>query len=93
MLDASAANLQMHFDYNPNDFSREQIKAICDYYSETLRAMAAAPELDSTKVALILGEERKKTLEEWNRTVTEIPAQLVHERFEAQAAANPARSR
>jgi hypothetical protein len=43
MLDASASELQMHFDYNPNDFSEEQIKAICDCYTETLRAMAAAP--------------------------------------------------
>jgi amino acid adenylation domain-containing protein len=89
MLDASAANLQMHFDYNPNDFSREQIQAICDYYSETLRAMAAAPELDSAKVTLIPSGERKRLLEEWNRTDAEIPAQLAHERFEEQAAAKP----
>jgi amino acid adenylation domain-containing protein len=89
MMDASAASLQMHFDYNPNDFPREQIQAICDYYGETLRAMAAAPELDQAKVALIPQEERKKVLNEWNNTAPEIPAQLVHERFEAQAAANP----
>jgi amino acid adenylation domain-containing protein len=89
MLDASAANLQLHFDYNPNDFSREQIKAICDYYGETLRAMAAAPELDSATVTLIPNEERKKLLNEWNDTAAEIPAQLVHERFETQVTANP----
>ncbi|HEY6229611.1 MAG TPA: amino acid adenylation domain-containing protein, partial [Verrucomicrobiae bacterium] len=89
MLDASAANLQLHFDYNPNDFSREQIQSICDYYSETLRAMAAAPELDHAKVALIPSEERKKALNEWNTTTAEIPAQLVHQQIEAQAAANP----
>jgi amino acid adenylation domain-containing protein len=89
MLDASAANLQLHFDYNPNDFSREQIKAICDYYGETLRAMAAAPELDNAKVALIPNDERKKALNEWNATTAEIPTQLVHERFEVEAAENP----
>jgi amino acid adenylation domain-containing protein len=89
MLDASAANLQMHYDYNPNDFSREQIQAICDYFSETLRAMAAAPESDQGKVALIPNEERKKVLNEWNATAMEIPTQLVHEQFEARAKENP----
>lgn len=89
MLDASAANLQMHYDYNPNDFAREQIKAICDYYTETLRAMAAAPELDNAKVALIPGEERKKLLGEWNNTAAEIPTPLIYERFESHAATSP----
>jgi amino acid adenylation domain-containing protein len=89
MLDASAANLQMHFDYNPNDFSRRQIEAICEYYCETLRAMASAPESDHAKLALVPTEERNKILQEWNATAAEIPAQLVHERFEAQAAENP----
>lgn len=89
MLDASAANLQMHYDYNPNDFSGEQIRAICDYYSETLRAMAAAPELDNAKVALIPSDERKKVLNEWNATAAEIPAELVHECVEARSKETP----
>jgi amino acid adenylation domain-containing protein len=89
MLDASAANLQMHFDYNPNDFPREQIQAICDYFAETLRAMAAAPEAEQAKVALVPPAERKETLNAWNETAATIPLDLVHERFEAQAARIP----
>jgi amino acid adenylation domain-containing protein len=89
MLDASAANLQMHFDYNPNDFSREQIQAICDYFGETLRAMAAAPEADQAQAALIPAPERRKVLSEWNETSAPIPAKLTHEQFEAQSAASP----
>ena len=89
MLDASAANLQLHFDYNPNEFSQEQIRAICDYYSETLRAIASAPEMDASKVALIPSEERKRLVQEWNATEAAIPNQLTQERVEAQAASNP----
>jgi non-ribosomal peptide synthetase component F len=43
MVDAAAAELQMHFDYNPNEFCEEQIALICDYYVNVLKAMAANP--------------------------------------------------
>jgi amino acid adenylation domain-containing protein len=89
MLDASAANLQMHYDYNPNDFSKEQIRAICDYYCETLRAMAAAPETSVATTTPIPSDERKKVLGDWNETSARIPDQGVHELIEAQAEARP----
>jgi amino acid adenylation domain-containing protein len=50
--------------------------------------MAANPELDNAKVALIPAEERKK-IEAWNQTSVEIPAQLAHQQVEAQAKVNP----
>ena len=89
MLDASASELQMHFDYNPNEFSEEQIKSICDYYTETLRAMAAAPESSCEAANLLPADERRKVLKEWNATDAEIPNRFVHELFEERAAQTP----
>ncbi|HEV8543864.1 MAG TPA: amino acid adenylation domain-containing protein, partial [Verrucomicrobiae bacterium] len=89
MLDASASELQMHFDYNPNDFPPDQIKAICDYYTETLRAMAAAPEDPITNADLLPSTERRKLLTEWNATEAPIPDKFVHEIFQECAACTP----
>ncbi len=89
MLDASASELQMHFDYNPNEFSREQIAAICEYYGETLRAMAAAPDSSCDRTVLLPVIERKKVVQEWNRTEHEVAPRLVPEMISAQAAKHP----
>jgi len=89
MLDASALELQMHFDYNPNDFSADQIKAICDYYSETLRAMAAAPEDSIGSANVLPAGEQRKLLNEWNATEAPISDKFVHEFFQECAARTP----
>lgn len=89
MLDALASELQMHFDYNPNEFSAEQIKAICDYYTETLRAMAAAPENQCEVASLLPTDERHKVLKDWNATEQQIPNQFVQEIFEERAVRAP----
>ena len=89
MLDASATELQLHFDYNPNDFSAEQIRSICDNYSEALRVMAASPDEKVDRAALLPAEERRKLVTEWNNTTIELPSTFVHELFEKQATATP----
>lgn len=89
MLDASATELQMHFDYNPNEFSTEQIRAICEYYSEALRAMAASPDQPVDRTALLPADERRRLVQEWNNTARELPFTFVHEMVEKQAAATP----
>jgi len=89
MLDASASELQMHFDYNPNEFPKEQIEAICEYYGETLRAMVAAPELVCERASLLASAERKKVLQEWNRTECAIPAKFLPQLISERAAEHP----
>jgi amino acid adenylation domain-containing protein len=89
MLDASATELQLHFDYNPNEFPREQIEAICRYYSEALRAIAEAPDSPCDRPALLPSEERTRLLREWNQTEFEIPDEWVHQQVSAQAQTNP----
>lgn len=91
MLDASATELQMHFDYNPNEFSAEQIRAICDCYSEALRAMAASPETPVAKASLLSAVERRKLLSEWNNTAGEFDRTALHELISRKAAEFPSR--
>ncbi|MGN6385071.1 MAG: amino acid adenylation domain-containing protein, partial [Verrucomicrobiota bacterium] len=88
MLDASARELQMHFDYNPNEFSKEQIKAICDYYTQTLNAIAANPD-DSCKGLSLIPQPELGLIESWNQTETVIPAWTVPEKVSKIAANTP----
>jgi amino acid adenylation domain-containing protein len=90
MLDATATELQMHFDYNPNEFSAEQIRAICDCYSEALRAMAASPDSAAASASLLPAAERRKLLSEWNDTGREFDCTPLHELVTKAAAASPA---
>jgi amino acid adenylation domain-containing protein len=89
MLDASATELQMHFDYNPNEFCDEQIGLLCDYYVETLKTMATAPEGNLLESSVLPEEEEAKLLNYWNQTDAEVPQEHVYELFEEQAALYP----
>ena len=90
MVDAAAAELQMHFDYNPNEFCDEQIALICDYFSNTLAAMAAHPGDRYETNCPLPEKERQRLLVDWNQTRREFPDCCVHDLFEAQAARTPA---
>jgi amino acid adenylation domain-containing protein len=89
MLNADASELQMHFDYNPNEFCPEQIAQICGYYERALEAMARTPEALCEEAELLAPSERKQILEEWNDTASNYPPVCAHELFEAQAARAP----
>ncbi len=89
MLDADAAELQMHFDFNPNEFCPEQIALMCGYYEAALRALAESPESDCAAASLLSPSERQRLLVDWNDTTAEFPDLAVHELFEAQAAKTP----
>ena len=89
MLDASGAELQMHFDYDPNEFSAGQIRAICDYYNEALRAMAAMPDEVCNLTPLLPEAERDLVLSQWNGHRTPLPSQMPIELFEEQARLQP----
>jgi amino acid adenylation domain-containing protein len=90
MVDAAAAELQMHFDYNPNEFCEEQIALICDYYVNVLKAMAANPNGRYEDQDILPPAEREKLLLRWNETHAEEAKLPVHQMFEAQAGRTPA---
>ncbi len=90
MLDASASQLQMHFDYDPNVLCEPQIKAICDYYGEVLAAMAANPDARYENCSLLPQDESHRLLEEWNNTTRSFSDRLLaHQLFEQQAKRTP----
>ncbi|MGZ8937609.1 MAG: non-ribosomal peptide synthetase, partial [Limisphaerales bacterium] len=89
MLDASGNELQMHFDYNPNEFPRSQIETLCEYYNEALRAMVATPDEACNLTPLLPESERAKVLTGWNNKVSPVPSNLPIQSFERWAAEKP----
>ena len=89
MLDADSSELQMHFDFNPNEFCPEQIALMCGYYERALRSLALDPDAPIENADLLSLEERNRLLREWNNTNADFPNVCVHELFEQQAAKTP----
>ncbi len=89
MVDATAAQLQMHFDYDPNVLCEPQIKAICEYYSNTLAAMAEDASQHYEAYMPLPKEERQRQLIEWNQTELPISEKCVHQLFEEQVERTP----
>lgn len=89
MLDASSTELQMHFDYNPNEFGEEQIGLLCEYFVETLKAMAEQPGAPIQARGVLPEAEEAKLLNYWNQTDTEIDQRQVWEMFQDQAGVRP----
>jgi amino acid adenylation domain-containing protein len=92
MLDVTMTQLQMHFDYDPEQLCPSQIQALCDYYANILAAMAATPTARYEAFSPLPATEREHLLEEFNQTQADYPrAALVDTFFEAQARKTPDR--
>lgn len=91
MLNADATELQMHFDYNPNEFCEEQISLLCDYYVQTLKTMASSPEAPLPQSSVLPEEEQAKLLNYWNQTDAAIDQRHVYQIFEEHALSNPSK--
>jgi len=71
-------------------FDRETVERYAGYLSRVLRGMAADETRRVDRLALLPDEERRRVVEEWNRTDAPYPDQsCLHERFEAQAQRTP----
>ncbi len=91
MLSADASELLAHFDYNPNELCEEQINLLCDYYVNTLGAIAENPDSRYERHVPLPEAELQRLLSEWNQTKTAFPSACVHRLFEEQASATPNR--
>ena len=90
MMDVTTTQLQMHMDYDPEELCLDQIKAICDYYNNTLAAMVAEPAARYETFSPLPDRERQQLLVDWNATEQEFPKDTcLHEFFEAQVARTP----
>ncbi|MEW5930149.1 MAG: amino acid adenylation domain-containing protein, partial [Gemmatimonadota bacterium] len=71
-------------------FERETVERYAGYLRRLLAGMAADETRPTDRLTLLSDEERRRVVEEWNRTEAPYPADsFIHERFEAQAARTP----
>jgi amino acid adenylation domain-containing protein len=90
ILDASGTQLEFHIDYDPNKLCRRQIEEMSDYYANTLRAMAAAPESRYEAFCPMTEAEKTRLLVDWNKTEEEYPrSEPIHRLFERCAEVHP----
>ncbi|HYH82822.1 MAG TPA: condensation domain-containing protein, partial [Longimicrobium sp.] len=73
-------------------FDRETVERYAGYLRRMLAGMAADETRPVDRLPLLSDEERRRVVEEWNRTEAPYPAEwYIHERFEAQAGRTPDR--
>ncbi|HEX8395547.1 MAG TPA: amino acid adenylation domain-containing protein, partial [Longimicrobium sp.] len=71
-------------------FQRETVERYAGYLRRVLQGMAAGATRRVDRLPLLSAEERRRVVEEWNRTDAPYPAgSFIHERFEAQAGRTP----
>ncbi|HEX2189374.1 MAG TPA: amino acid adenylation domain-containing protein, partial [Longimicrobiaceae bacterium] len=72
-------------------FERETVERYAGYLRRMLAGMAADETRPVDRLTLLSDEERRRVVEEWNRTEAPYPESFIHERFEAQAGRTPDR--
>ncbi|HEU0014494.1 MAG TPA: amino acid adenylation domain-containing protein, partial [Longimicrobium sp.] len=71
-------------------FDPETVERYAGYLRRVLAGMAAGETRPVDRLALLSDEERRRVVQEWNRTEAPYPADsYIHERFEAQAGRTP----
>jgi amino acid adenylation domain-containing protein len=70
-------------------FERATVERWTGYLRRLLAGMAADETRPTDRLTLLSDEERRRVVEEWNRTGAPCPAEYIHERFEAQAGRTP----
>ena len=82
--------LTLCLEYATRLFRPETAARILSHYANLLDAVLAAPEAPISRLPLLSAAERRQLLEEWNATRGSFPTErLMHQLFEAQAAARP----
>ncbi|MDB6026418.1 MAG: hypothetical protein JWM68_2641, partial [Verrucomicrobiales bacterium] len=90
MVDVTGTQLQMHYDYDPEQFCEEQIKNICTYYANTLAAIAGDADARYDTFCALPPAETQKLIGELNQTQSAYDKSLcVHQLFEAQVNRTP----
>ncbi|HEX2093555.1 MAG TPA: amino acid adenylation domain-containing protein [Longimicrobiaceae bacterium] len=85
----TADALELRCDYSVDLFDRGTVERWLIFLERLLEQVARDPGILLSDLALIGEEERRRVLEEWNRTEAEVPGACVHRLVEAQAARAP----
>ncbi|MFE9252359.1 amino acid adenylation domain-containing protein [Streptomyces sp. NPDC007088] len=83
--------LVVRLDIRPEQFDREQGSAIAARFLQVLETVATDPDLPVGRIEVTLPAEREQVVETWNATDLELPATVLPELLEVQAARTPGR--
>jgi amino acid adenylation domain-containing protein len=76
-------------EYGRNRFGANDIARIGEQFERLLRAVAANPDVDASRVDLLSPEERRQVLDVWSGPSASFPVGTLDELFGAQALATP----
>ncbi|MCH0560682.1 non-ribosomal peptide synthetase [Streptomyces sp. MUM 16J] len=83
--------LVVRLDIRPEQFDRAQGTAIAARFLQVLETVATDPDLLVGRIDVTLPAEREQVVETWNATGLELPAAVLPELLDAQAARTPGR--
>jgi non-ribosomal peptide synthetase component F len=81
--------LEIHWLYNRDLFSRSRIEQLARHYATQLEAVVGAPDLPLHRVQMLSREERQRLLEGFHGTTRPLPAATLPELFEDQVVHDP----
>jgi amino acid adenylation domain-containing protein len=84
---------RLQLEYNPASFRLSTIQRFLRLYVQLLESALANPSQQIQRLNVIQEEERRKVVEDWNRTETEFaPFEAVHQTIERSAARTPSKT-
>ncbi|MFF4764786.1 amino acid adenylation domain-containing protein, partial [Streptomyces sp. NPDC001292] len=84
--------LELRLEYRPDVFDEPEAQALVARLTRLLEQFALDPDVRVGDLDVLEPAERQRLLGEWNDTARPVPATLVTELFEAQAARTPGRA-
>jgi amino acid adenylation domain-containing protein/FkbM family methyltransferase len=88
---AETGGLRASLEYNTDILEAETVRRMCDNLVALLASIVERPQARLDELEVLVEEERRRLLFEWNQTATDYPRRLcLHQLFEAQAARTPA---
>ncbi|WP_338444455.1 amino acid adenylation domain-containing protein [Bacillus spizizenii] len=89
-IEDAGQQLDIHFDFNPNQFEQETVEQIIRHYTRILDSLVKEPEKSLSSVPMLSDIERHQLLMECNDTETPFPhSDTVYQWFEKQAEQRP----
>ncbi|MHC5564837.1 amino acid adenylation domain-containing protein [Bacillus spizizenii] len=89
-IEDAGQQLDIHFDFNPNQFEQETVEQIIRHYTRILDSLVKEPEKSLSSVPMLSDIERHQLLMECNDTKTPLPhSDTVCQWFEKQAEQRP----
>ena len=84
-----AGGVEGGIEYAADLFDHGTVESLTARLVRVFEAFAADPDRRISEIDVLLPQERRQFLEEWNQTAAPLPTQLLPELFEAQAAKHP----